>query len=122
MVYYALWWSPGWVRNLSLSPDSQRLATGSCGGGTLRVLSMGRGEELQHWTVEAFRGELAPSFLEVNDVQYSSSGLLAFKSTDGRVFTSEEQTSRKGHARDWECCRTARWDEGSHFERKDLGL
>ncbi|ESK89492.1 wd-40 repeat protein [Moniliophthora roreri MCA 2997] len=84
-----------WVRGLAFSPDNQKLAAGG-GGGTLRVFDLGNGECVQHWQVKMMESRMSHGFIEIRGVQYTSKGLLVFQSTDGRVFTYDERTNRKG--------------------------
>ncbi|KIK62705.1 hypothetical protein GYMLUDRAFT_164209, partial [Collybiopsis luxurians FD-317 M1] len=85
-----------WVRSLSFSPDGQTLAAGA-GDASLRIFSvLSGGDSLQQWQMGAAEGSMIGHFIEVCNVMHTAQGLLIFKTTDGRVYTFDAGTGRKG--------------------------
>ncbi|KIK62699.1 hypothetical protein GYMLUDRAFT_223263 [Collybiopsis luxurians FD-317 M1] len=85
-----------WVRSLSFSPDGQTLAAGA-GDASLRIFSvLSGGDSLQQWQMGTAEGSMIDHFIGVRNVMYTAKGLLIFKTTDGRVYTFDAGTGRKG--------------------------
>ncbi|KAF5372797.1 hypothetical protein D9757_011111 [Collybiopsis confluens] len=87
-----------WVRSLAFSPDSQTLAAGSRNA-CLQIFNVSTGKLLQQWWQMgvAEGGERRFHFLEVQNVSYTSRGLLLFKTNDNRVYMFDAGTGQKGH-------------------------